>query len=661
MNRRQFLKKSLAFGVGCSLFPLWRPLHGAEGKKKVLVLGIDGMDVHLTNVYMRQGLMPNLQKVVERGSMLALGTSNPPQSPVAWSNVIVGGTTAVHGIYDFIHRDQKTMVPYLSTSRVTPPARILYIGDNAIPLSRGKTELLRRGKPFWEYLADRDIPATLFKMPVNFPCKSGKVDMVSGMGTPDLRGGYGNFTVFTTALEQFKKDVTGGRIMPVVFRQNQALMQLPGPANTFRKGNPESVLPIRVWRDQSSPVVRITIDKHELLLREGEWSGWLQLAFPMLGSLFDVKGICKIYVKRVHSHFCMYVSPINIDPSEPAVPVVSSEAYGQVLTEKNGFFYTQGFPEDTKALSEGIFNEDEYLELANQIIEERKRLLYFELERFRKLDHGLLFFYFSSLDQNAHMYWRTIDTQHPLYEPELHRKYGNTLRMFYTKIDAMLGEILRLYDIDDPKFSLIIMSDHGFSPFRRQVNVNTWLLENGYLALNNGKSSGEGDFFANVNWSRTGAYNLGINSVYLNIRGRERNGAVLESQAGRLRESLRHELLGLVDPDTGDKMISRVWIVPENERSLNPHAPDLIVGWSLGYRTSWKSILGSFTPEVVSDNLDKWSGDHCVDPSLVPAILITNRSVSKGNPNLCDIAPTILEEFKIPKPSEIQGETLYRI
>ena len=661
MNRRQFIKKSLAFGLGCSFFPMWRPLHGAEGKKKVLVLGIDGMDVHLTSVYMRQGLLPNLRKVVERGSMQTLGTSNPPQSPVAWSNVAVGGATAVHGIYDFIHRNPETMAPYLSTSRVTPPARVLHMGAYAIPLSRGRTELLRRGKPFWHHLAGRDIPATLFKMPVNFPCKSGKVDMVSGMGTPDLRGGYGNFTVFTTAPEQFKKDITGGRIMPVVFRENEALMQLSGPANTIRKGNPESAIPIKVWRDPSNPVVRIIFGKHELLLREGEWSGWLQVAFPMLGSLLEVKGICKIYVKSVNPHFCVYVSPINIDPSEPALPVVSSAEYGRLLTEKNGFFYTQGFPEDTKALSEGIFNEDEYLDLANQIIEERKRLLYFEIDRFRKLDHGLLFFYFSSLDQNAHMYWRTIDSQHPLYEPEIHKKYGNTLKMFYTKIDAMLGEILRLYDIDDPNFSLIIMSDHGFSPFRRQVNLNTWLFQNGYLALNNTRAMEEGDFFANVNWSRTGAYNLGINSVYLNIRGREKNGSVLDSQARSLRESLRRELLEFVDPDTGDRAISRVWIVPESERSLNPHAPDLIVGWNLGYRTSWKSILGSFTPEVVSDNLDKWSGDHCVDPSLVPAILISNRSVTKRDPNLCDIGPTILEEFKIPKPAEMQGETLYRI
>ena len=208
MNRRQFLRKSFTLGVGCYMAPFGNLLHANSRRKKVLVLGIDGMDVHLTKFYMSQGLLPNLRKVVEKGSMMAVATSNPPQSPVAWSNITMGASTIVHGIYDFIHRDPETMVPYLSTSRVTPPARILHIGSYNIPLSQGRTELLRQGKPFWEYLAERDIPTTIFKMPANFPCTRGKVDMVSGMGTPDLRGGYGSFTVFTTAPESFKKDIT---------------------------------------------------------------------------------------------------------------------------------------------------------------------------------------------------------------------------------------------------------------------------------------------------------------------------------------------------------------------------------------------------------------------------------------------------------------------
>ncbi len=661
MNRRTFLKNSLAFGLGCSVFPYGKLLHAAPRRKKVLVLGMDGMDTQLTREYLRQGLLPNVRRVFEKGSMMPLATSTPPQSPVAWSNVTIGASPAVHGIYDFIHRDPGTMVPYLSTSRVTSPSRVLHLGEYTIPLSQGRTENLQQGKPFWEFLADRDIPTTIFKMPANFPYRSGNVDMISGMGTPDLRGGYGNFTLFTTVPEQFKKDITGGRIIPVAFSDNRIKMYLPGPANTLKKGNPDSVIPITVWRDRINPVVRILLQDHELLLREREWSGWLQVAFPMIGSLIDVKGICKMYVKSVHPHFSLYVSPINIDPSDPALPVVSSEKYGRLLTEKTGFFYTQGFPEDTKALSEGILDEDEYLELAKQIIEERKQLLYFELDRFNKLDHGMLFFYFSSLDQNSHMYWRAIDSEHPLYTPEIHKKYGNTLKTFYSEADASLGEVLGQYDIADPDFSLIIMSDHGFVPFRRQVNLNTWLYKHDYLALYQANAMESGGYFANVNWANTAAYNLGINAVYLNIQGREKNGVVLASQARGLRESIRRELLNFVDPDTGAKVVSQVRIVPDAERRRHPHAPDLIVGWNYGYRTSWKSILGGFTPEVISDNLDKWSGDHCVDPALVPGILITNRRVTKPHPNLCDIAPTILEEFQIPQSEDMEGSPLYKL
>jgi predicted AlkP superfamily phosphohydrolase/phosphomutase len=659
MNRRRFIKHSLAFGLGCCLLPYEKLVYAAPRGKKVLVLGIDGMDVNLTREYMKQGILPNVSRVVEKGSMGALATSTPPQSPVAWSNVMVGASPTVHGIYDFIHRDPESMFPYLSTSRVTPPSRVLHLGEYTIPLSRGRTENLQQGKPFWEFLADRDIPTTIFKMPANFPCRGGDVEMVSGMGTPDLRGGYGNFTVFTTIPEHFKKNTTGGRIIPVAFNENQIKMYLPGPANTLKNGSPESSIPITVWRDRINPVVRILFQDHELLLQEGEWSGWLQVAFPMIGSLVNVKGICKIYIKSVHPHFSLYVSPINIDPSDPALPIVSPEKYGRLLTEKNGFFYTQGFPEDTKALSEGILDEAEYLELAEQIIEERKQLLYFELDRFSKRDQGMLFFYFSSLDQNSHMYWRAIDSEHPLYDPELSKEYGDTLTRFYSEVDAFLSEVLGQYDINDPNFSLMIMSDHGFAPFRRQVNLNTWLYENGYLALSRSDAMESDGYFANVNWRKTGAYNLGINSVYLNIQGREKNGSVSESQARGLRESIRRELLNLVDPDTGTKVVSQIWIVPETERRRHPYAPDLIVGWNYGYRTSWKSILGGFTPEVVSDNLDKWSGDHCVDPSLVPAILITNRRVTKPHPNLCDIAPTILEEFQIPQAEGMEGKPLY--
>ncbi|MCP4682530.1 MAG: hypothetical protein GY864_09375 [Desulfobacterales bacterium] len=660
MNRRQFIKTTSAAGLGCCLFPITGALHAAPGRKKVLLLGIDGMDPHLTYQYMQKGVLPNLSKVAKKGSIMSVANSMPPQSPVAWSDVTVGAPSAVHGIYDFIHREARTMLPYLSTSRVTPPSRVLHMGDYRIPLSKGRTELLRQGRPFWKYLAERDIPTTIFKMPANFPCEEDGVNMVSGMGTPDLRGGYGSFTLFTTDRDRLGKDITGGKIAIVRFSGNRVDTQLPGPVNSLKEGSPKIDIPVTIWRDRVNPVVRIRIQGRELLLNQGDWSDWIQVSFPMLGAFYDVKGILKVYVKSVHPDFEMYVSPINIDPAEPVLPIVSPKDYGKKLAGDVGKFYTQGFPEDTKALSEGIFSDTEYLELAEQIIVERKRLLEHEFGHFNRLDHGMLFFYFSSLDQNSHMFWRAIDHKSPLYDPELGRKFGETLMGFYMEIDHMLGKILQQYDINDPGNALMIMSDHGFCPFRRQVNLNSWLYEKGYLALNSTRNIEDGEFFAQVNWSRTGAYNLGINSIYINQVGREMNGAVARSQAKGLLGQIRSDLLDLRDPATGEKAVSRVRVVPEEEHQRHPDAPDLIVGWNYGYRTSWKSILGGFEVETISDNLDKWSGDHCVDPFLVPAILVTNKQVTKTDPNLCDITATVLNEFNIPLGGDITGRPLYR-
>jgi len=662
MIRRKFLKTCVALGFGCTLFPAGCWLNkGPANKKRVLVLGIDGMDPRLSHEFMRQGLLPNFTRLAKKGSMRSVVTSTPPQSPVAWSNFTVGASTYVHGIYDFIQRDPKTMLPYLSTSRVVAPDHTLNIGRWKIPMSKGKTENLREGKPFWEYLSEADIPTTIFKMPANFPCENKNVNMVSGMGTPDLRGGYGSFTLFTTAPNLFKRDITGGLIIPVAFQGQKLKTHLQGPANTLEENSPETKVPVEIWRDRKQPLVRILIQGNEFLLQQGEWSGWIELSFPMIEPFYEIKGICKLFVKSVYPDFTMYVSPINIDPADPALPVVSSQDYGEELVRDVGPFYTQGLPEDTKALSEGVLDDREYLGLAYQIIRERERLLDYELKWFSRQDTGMLFFYFSSLDQDTHMYWRTIDTHNPLYNQGLHQKYGDVIKKLYIAMDLTLGKVLDQNDIDDPDFTLMAMSDHGFAPFRRQVNVNTWLYKNGYLALSDEGNIENKGYLENVKWSRTGAYSVGINSIYLNLKGREKNGIVLDSQAKYLVSKLRQDLLKLVDPLTGKKVVSSVWVVPEREHRRHTYAPDLIVGWNRGYRNSWDSILGGFSGEVISDNLDKWSGDHCVDPNIVPAVLFTNKRVTKETPSLCDITATILEEFSILPAAEVEGKTLYTV
>lgn len=367
----------------------------------------------------------------------------------------------------------------------------------------------------------------------------------------------------------------------------------------------------------------------------------------MIPHLSDVEGICKIFIKRVHPEFMMYVSPINIDPANPVLPVVSPEEYGEELAENVGPFYTQGLPEDTKALSQGILSNREYLELAYQIIDERKNILDYELTKLGRQSNGLLFYYFSSLDQDTHMFWRTQDPQHPLYDKHLAEEFGGVLRSLYIEMDQVLGKVMNAFDINDPLFRLIVMSDHGFGPFRRQVNLNTWLYRKGYIALESPVEMTR-DFFSDVAWEKTAAYALGINAIYLNLEGREMIGAVSSAQASGILQNIKRGLLRLIDPQNGKKVVSNVYIVPDKEKMLNPHAPDMIVGWNSGYRTSWESILGGFSREIIEDNMDRWSGDHCIDPDLVPALMLSNRD-GENQQNLCDISTTILRDFGITR------------
>ena len=661
MNRRDFIARSAILGLGATLSPTSQLLAAKVVKRrKTLILGLDGMDIKLARAFMRLGLLPNFTKLAQTGGMTSVATSFPPQSPVAWSSFSVGAWPSVHGIYDFIHRDPATMAPYLSTSKVSAPNKTLTLGDFEIPLSAGKVTNLRQGRPFWDYLADHDIPTTIQKMPGNFPCQHAKVDMLSGMGTPDLRGGYGSFTLITTAPPDNADKITGGVVVPINFTDNYAKALLAGPDNTLRRDHPPVTIPIRIWRDATNPVVRLLIQDHELILGQGDWTGWLRLSFSMLNHISEVKGICKVYIKSVHPEFSMYVSPVNIDPADPVLPIVSSSAYGKELSRHLGSFYTKGMPEDTKALSYDVLNNDEYLNLAYQIIDESRIGMVYEISKLARLDEGLLFYYFSSLDQDTHMFWRAIDPESPLYTEELGRKFGHTLKDLYVEMDKCLGRAMSMIDIHDPDVQLLVMSDHGFGPFRRQVNLNSWLHEQGFIALNAGADLEDGEYFANVNWQQTAAYALGINAIYLNLAKRERFGMLETSQADTVLSKIKQGLLALRDPKNGHKVVTNVYITPAAEKRTNPHAPDLIVGWNLGYRTSWGSILGSFTRETFQNNDDRWSGDHCIDPALVPAILFSNRKITLPQPSMIDITATVLAEYGIPLPSHMTGSSLYQ-
>jgi predicted AlkP superfamily phosphohydrolase/phosphomutase len=599
--------------------------------------------------------MPNFAALAARGGFLPLQTSLPPQSPVAWANLITGMNPGSHGIFDFIHRDPATLTPYFSTSQVKPAKHNLRMGGWVIPLSEGEVLLLRHGKAFWQYLDERKIPLTVFRMPSNFPPVASRGKTFAGMGTPDLLGGYGTFSFHTDDPIFTPGPVNGGVIYPVRVAGDHIEAQLHGPVNSLRKENPELTIPFTVDRDPLEPVARFSIQGQQFIFREHEWSPWIPLTFKFIPGLESIRGICRFYLKQVRPQFELYVTPINIDPSNPALPISTPENYSRNLSRDLGYFYTQGIAEDTKALTSGLLSDDEYLEQAHIVFDEQRRLFQHDLAAFGT---GLFFYYFSSLDLNGHMFWRTIDPKSPSYDPELAAKHGKVLEDYYREMDSILGEALR---VADENTTVLVVSDHGFAPFRRSFNLNAWLVENGYVVLRPRAPAQGRDIFRDADWSRTRAYGLGLNGLYVNLRGREKNGVVnpgAETEA--LQKEIKERLLAVRDPIDQQPVITRVDRAAEAYSGPDvSQAPDLIVGYNRGYRVGWDSVLGGISTNMMDDNTQPWSGDHCIDFTKVPGVVLSNRKIRAEHPALTDIAPTILAEFGIARPDTMKGNSIF--
>lgn len=656
MDRREFVQLGLSagslFALGGATGAFARSLGKTQTTYKVIVLGIDGLDPDLTEMYMNQGKLPTFAKLAREGGFRRLRTSLPPQSPVAWSNFITGMDPGGHGIFDFIHRNPKDYTPYLSTSSVAAGGRTLEIGNYVIPLSSGEVTLLRKGDAFWQILERHDIPATVYKIPANFPPAPSKQRTLSGMGTPDLLGTYGIFSFYTTEPVQLKADIGGGEIHNVTVTGGKVEAKLRGPGNAFRRGNPDTFVDFTVFVDPVNPVVKVRILDQEFILTEGEWSKWVHVAFPMIPTQ-SVPGICKFYLKQAHPHFKLYVSAVNIDPASPALPISTPESYAKELESQFGPYYTKGLPADTQALDHGVFDEGDFLSQDEDIFREDRAILDYELSRF---DSGLLFYYISNADQRQHMFYRFIDKDHPGYDPILAQKYGNVIENTYVAMDAVLAKVMNKVDKDT---LVLVMSDHGFTYYRRSFNLTTWLEENGYLRLVNRRQR-DAAFPGNTDWSRTRAYALGLNGLYINVRDREGKGIV---GPGAEREALVRELAqkleALTDPATGQKVISKAYIATEAYHG--PHvgeAPDILVGYARGFRCSWATPLGKAPLTMFEDNKEHWSGDHCMDPVVTPGIFFTNGKITADSPSLCDLSPTMLHAFGIEKQAGMVGSNV---
>jgi len=544
--------------------------------------------------------LPNLKALRERGSYSHLETTNPPQSPVAWSTFITGLEPGEHGIFDFVHRDPVTQEPYLSTDKTIAPRFTLPFGRWQLPLSRPRVVSLRKGRAFWEYLADRGVPVQIVRIPANYP-PSGAGREIAGMGTPDLRGTQGTFTYFTDDAAESSRDVAGGLIRKVAVSDGHAVLKLQGPPNTLRRDRAFASVELNVDVDPRQPYVRVQTGSSTALLREGEWSGWLTADFPLLTRAIAAHGVFRVYVKQLRPHLMIYVSPVNVDPADPALPISTPASYSAEVAARAGRWSTLGIPEDTAALRQGVFSLAEFLAQSRAVFGEERRLLADALSRF---SGGLLFFYISTVDQNSHVLWARHDAE---------------LLEVYRAVDATIGEVMRR----EPEAELMVMSDHGFAAFDRAVHLNTFLISRGLS---------------------TKAHALGLNGLYLS-----------DKRAG---PEVRQTLLEFRDPADGRAVIASVTAThpSTDNRSI---APDFIVGYSAGYRASWQTTLGDSAPGLVEDNDDAWIADHCIDPEAVPAVLFSTRVLRAQRPRLRDLPVSLLSLFGVERPAQMTGQSLF--
>ncbi|PYQ22842.1 MAG: hypothetical protein DMF81_10770 [Acidobacteria bacterium] len=635
-SRRQFLGLAALAAVECG-----RPGDGGDNRTSVIILGFDGMDYELTKRMMAEGRLPNLSRLAAQGAFQPLGTSMPPQSPVAWSNFITGMDAGGHGIFDFIHRDPKTMVPFLSTSRAEPSEKKLKLGKYQVPLAPDKVELLRYGQPFWEPLEKRGIHTTIMRMPANFPPSGSARRELSGMGTPDILGTYGTFSYYTTdPFTWAGKDVADGKVYNVGFNDGVAHGLLYGPPNPFLADAPQISAPFTVYVDPDLPVAKIVVGDEERVLKVGEWSDWVPVTLALVPTQ-KVNVIARFYLKAVRPDFGLYVTPLNLDPRHPAMPISTPGSFAGELASSTGLFYTQGMPEDTKAFNGHVFSEEDFDTQAQMAGGEVLRQYPYVLDRFRD---GLLFYYFGNGDLVSHMMWRAMDSAHPAYKPT-DAPFADAVKKVYERFDRVVGETLPRVDAGA---LLVVMSDHGFTSWRRAFHLNTWLEKEGYLAALDPTLKDDTGLFTNVDWSRTRAYAVGLNGLYINVAGRERDGTVDPGQREALATEIGEKLLQAVDPKTGRRAVTKVLRREEyRDRGHLDIGPDLVVGYAKGTRGSNESALGKLMPEVVTDNTEEWSGDHCMDPDTVPGILVTSRPLRKPAARLQDLAAAILAEFGV--------------
>ncbi|MCP4356836.1 MAG: hypothetical protein GY796_02315 [Chloroflexi bacterium] len=573
---------------------------------QTIIIGLDAFEPGRFERLYNTGQLPNLGKYVATGGYSRFSVSNPPQSEVSWTSIATGLNPGGHGMFDFVHRNPQNYALHVSLlptksglggTQFTEPFKATTIFDQAVK---------------------QGYPATALWWPAMFPARvKSSVRTLPGLGTPDLLGRFGVGTFLTTNLALGEVD---GRKTPVAQLEKKGsryIGSLTGPMRK-KKGKVEPSQMDVVIEPTGADTAVVTIDNFHHEMQIGEWSPIIEMKFKM-GLFISIKAITRVILTKLGTDVCLYAMPLQAHPLGAPWHYGTPRNFVKESWQKAGPYLTVGWPQDTTALEDGFINDEQFLKLCDFIVESRLKVLMYYLDRF---EEGVLASVFDTLDRLQHMFWRD--------RPDL-------IDAWYVKLDGIVGQVedkLARKGLKN-KTQLFVISDHGFSDFEYKVHLNRWLCDHHYITPQETKESAT---FSNVNWAKSQAYAIGLNSLYLNLDGREGQGTVQAGEKEALLNRLCTDLTQWQGPD-GRAVFQHVWRQEEAfDGPLTSYGPDLVLGFASGYRASAETALGGWEKETIVPNKDHWASDHCIDYNAVPGVLFSSQGLKDfPNPSYKDI------------------------
>ena len=657
MDRRQFLRHAGAAGLAAGgVFSIGRA--GAAASGRVVMLGFDGVEPRVIEEMLGRGELPNLARLRDQGGFYDLGSSIPPQSPVAWNSFGTCKNPGGHNIFDFIRRDPRGKfgpMPFVGTGRLDPPK----FGSDGAVTDPPQGLNYRKGTPFWSVADAQGRKCKIINVPFVFPAdKLKNGSMICGLGVPDLRGTTSTYFSLSDKFDdaRLKEHVSGGQRARLVFDgAGTTVFSAPGPRNTqypYSDPHAYAAADIRFQVDRKGGRGRAESGGKTVELVPGQWSEWLELHFQLSGK-YSVEGITRFYPFEIgEAGVRLYMACTQFHPKAPYVPISSPDDFTEAVAERFGLFKTVGWSFDTHALSQGDLDEDAFLKDVEQTMAWHEKLALDELDRGGT---DLFIAAWTATDRVGHMFWRFRDPKHPLYDGGAPERFAKALEMTYKKADEITGKVMaRLKEGD----TLFVLSDHGFGTWRTGFDLNAWLRDNGYLAVAD-PAKAAGGFLLGIDWAKTQAYSVGISSLYLNLRGRETLGSVSPADADRTAAELRDKLLLVKDPATGQAVFADLHLRGVYKGEAMTDAPDMSLGYSTAYQSDKNCAIGGVGNRLFSPNDDKWSGEHAAtEYTQCPGMLFTNRKLAKDKPHIQDLGVTALRIMGADVPSDYEGDTI---